>query len=249
MHTQQISRLSAAFAALALLFCCTTGASAAVTALPAVQLSVNGSPVDLDSSLFFIDDLGFWVGEFEGAGQGWSVTNGHATLAPDPFIDYGFSVKNFTNAPQTFQFTFSVPFTDGPYNLLTSSHSSTVTDGGPAPNGAVDVTAGSGFSFVHNPQIDGVTVAGTEISTGCSRTGPLGFSGTCQGDSFLSVAIPPTGFNGTLSVIVSFTVSARDLYGGSGQVTLSAVPEPQTSLALLAGMIVLLAAMARRRIR
>ena len=248
MHQPKIiQRLSAVFAAVALTLCCASFSSAAVTQLPAVQLTVNGNAVQLDASLSFDDTFGVWLSDFQGAGNGWSVTNGHASFVPDPFIDYGFSVKNLSAAAETFTFTFSVPFSDGPYNVLDSSHTSGVTDGRPNPTGTVTVTPGSGFTFVHNPQVDGVFIAGSAISTGCALTGTPGFSSSCQGGSFSTVTFGPTNAAGTLSVIVSFVVSPQDIYNASGQVSLSAVPEPATGLALFAGMAVLFSVIARRR--
>ncbi len=249
-HPKVIQRLSATFAAVALVVCCASSASAAVTQLPAVQLTVNGDAVQFDPHLSFDDTFGVWLSDFQLAGNGWSITNGHASFVPDPFLDYGFSVKNLSLAAQTFTFTFSVPFSDGPYNVLDSSHTSGVTDGRPNPTGTVTITPGSGFTFIHNPQVDGAFVTGSEISTGCALTGTPGFSTSCQGGSFSSVTFGPTGAAGTLSVIVSFVVSPQDIYNASGQVSLSAVavPEPGTALALGAGMAFLFGVIARRRI-
>jgi hypothetical protein len=242
-----IQGISATLAAVAFAITCASSALAAVTQLPAVQLSVNGQPVQLDAELQFIEDSGLWVSEFAGAGTGWAITKGDAVFAADPFVDYAFGVKNFTTVPLTFTFTFSTPFVDGPYNVLESSHSSNATDGRPFANGKVDITLG-GFSFVHNPQIDGSVVPGSEISTGCSLTGAPGFSKICQGDSFLSVPVV-TGTTGTLAVTLSFIVSARDAYATSGSVNLTSVPEPGTDLAMLAGILVLFGVIARRRMR
>jgi hypothetical protein len=249
MHQPKIiQRLSAVFAAVALAVCCASSASAAVTQLPAVQLTVNGAAVALDAHLTFNETFGVWLSDFQLAGNGWSITNGHASFVPDPFLDYGFSVKNVSLAAETFTFTFSVPFTDGPYNVLDSSHTSGVTDGRPNATGTVTITPGGGFSFVHNPQVDGVLIAGSAISTGCAPTGTPGFSTSCQGGSFSTVTFGPTGAAGTLGVIVSFVVSPGDIYNASGQVSLSAVPEPGTGLALFAGMAFLFGVIARRRI-
>src|SRR5690348_13874175 len=77
------------------------GALAAVADVPAVQLKVNGDLVQLESHVSLVD-TNLWLGGFEGAGTGWSLTNGVAVFATDPFLDYSFDVKNFSNQTLSF---------------------------------------------------------------------------------------------------------------------------------------------------
>lgn len=221
---------------------------AAVAELPAVQLTVNGSPAQLESNLSFFEEDGFWVSQFRGAGVGWLVSDGVAAFAADPFADYSFSVKNFTDSTLTFQLSLSTPFIGGPYNVLTTTHSSTAEDGDILPDGKVTIGT-STFSFIHNPQIDGNVVTGAQISAGCSLIGAPSFSGPCQPSGSPVIVPISTGKTGTLAVVLAFTVSPHDSYSAYGTNDMSFVPEPDTSVQLLAGVGLLLLLAARRRTR
>jgi hypothetical protein len=59
---------------------------------------------------------------------------------PDPLIDYSVSASNFSSAPMSFVFAFFNNYVGGPYDTLTSSHSSTAFGGGSIPNHHVIVT-------------------------------------------------------------------------------------------------------------
>src|SRR5438093_9906577 len=51
----------------------------------------------------------------------------------DPFVDYGFGVKNLSAAALEYDLIFSQPFVGGPYTALTTSHSGSVTDSSNVP--------------------------------------------------------------------------------------------------------------------
>jgi len=161
----------------------------------------------------------------------------------DPFVDYAFGLKNVSINTLVFMFTFSTNFIDGPWDVLQSSHSSSITDGSPR-NGNVKVTAPNGF--VHMVDVDGNNVAGASHSTGCNVSGPLGFSGSCFPNSNVQFGITPTGAIGTLTVNVKFTLTPGDLISVNGRAELlRAVPEPATYAMIGAGLVAL--GMFRRR--
>ena len=149
-------------------------------------------------------------------------------LEADPFISYGTTVLNFSSSPLAFAITYSSPYIDGPWDILDSSHSSSVTDNN--RNGNVTVTTSG---FVHTPHVDSNVIPGTSIGTGCNVSGTPGFSGTCHTSSFFSVPITPTPGTGTFDVAIALNLSARDIWTGNGRVELrSSVPD-EVSTALL----------------
>jgi hypothetical protein len=165
----------------------------------------------------------------------------------DPFVAYSFGVINFTGAPLTFSFLFSSPFIGGPYPVLISNHSSSVTAGhsGPPP---VTVTPAGVSGFVHTPMINGVPTTVGRHGDGCVvGTPPDPAAGPCDsGGGFFSIT-PVTG-PGTLGVHVAFTLSPGDNYSTNGRVELTSVviPEP-TTMAL--GFTALLGLFLYRRVR
>jgi hypothetical protein len=244
---KSVQRMASSLAIFLLPFFSVSQAFAAVATLPAVQLTVNGTPAELESSLSFFDDDGFWVSQFQGAGVGWLVTDGIAAFSTDPFIDYSFSVKNFTDSTLSFTVSLSTPFVGGPYNVLTTDHWSTVEDGDIRPDGKVTIGT-SVFSFIHNPQIDGSVIPGSQISGGCSLIGSPAFSGPCQAQGNPVIVSTSTGKTGTLAIVLAFTLSPHDSYSAFGSADISFVPEPATYAQLLAGIVLLLLLGARRRI-
>lgn len=162
----------------------------------------------------------------------------------DPFVQYSLGVTNLALVPTTFTFFLATPFGGGPYSTLLSSHASNVTDGGPTPNGSVEVTP-SGGALIHRPQINGVETAVGQFGDGCTPSGSPSFSAFCDVGSG-SFAIPAVSGPGTLGVTVAFTLSPGDSYAATGRVEIfdgrgtTGVPEPSAfilGVGVLAGLV------------
>lgn len=156
----------------------------------------------------------------------------------DPFVQFAFGIGNFSNTALNYFFVFATPYTGGPYNELTASLSSSVTDGGNRPNGSVTVDP-----FTADVVVDGT--AYITLNSPCQRTGAPGFSLTCpeaMGGASLFSAV-----TGLLSLELSFRLSPQDLVSVNGRADLlrTDVSEP-TVLAVLSIGLVALVAMRRR---
>jgi hypothetical protein len=164
----------------------------------------------------------------------------------DPFVAYGVAVSNFTAVPISFTFIFSTPYVGGPYTLLSSSHSSSVTDSGSKPDGSIMVGTQAGYTHIHLPILDGIGVAGGNRGDGCALLGTPGFSDACDNSSTPNVAVLSAA-SGILSVELRFVLSPGDIYTANGRVELldRVVPEPATYA--MAGVALLAAALYRRR--
>jgi hypothetical protein len=226
-------------------FSAVTGPCGEVSCAPDISLMMGGT--DLSGLLD--------VSSEDGKLYDISWSNGKASLFattnPDPFVDYGFSVKNLTASALDVHFIINSPYVGGPYNLLRSSHTGSVTD---SSNGVVGTDAqviiGAPDMFVHTPVVDGTKLLGT--NPGCiAPTGPGG-SDFC-GTAGLQVIPILSNVAGIFGVDVHFTVSPGDIYTLNGRVELlqeqggPVIPEPASMALLGSGLLTLAFVRYRRR--
>lgn len=167
---------------------------------------------------------------------------------PDPFVTYGLAVTNNTNAALSFLFTFSSPYVGGPYNAVTSSHSSSYTRRD-ATNSSINAFMGTD---IHRPFVDGNDVTGAFIAPSCAVVTPP-ISGSCTYPDVMNLPYN-TAAAGNFGVRVGFTMPAnanRLVYTANGEFELTqvnVVPEPSAFLLVAAGMFVMgVVVMQRRR--
>lgn len=223
---------------------------------PTITLKVDNQPATLIGDPPAYDAVSdSWSSIFSAGANGWEIANGSAGFSNNAFLFYAFDATNLSAEDLSFEVVFSIPITGGPYDLLTSQHASTIGDGdgqsGPV-NGVASVQVGNGSTFVHSAQIDGVYVPDSGISQGCRDVhGSNGFTSDCQVSLLLPPAPTAAQSGATLSVTVSFILSARDRFSPSGSVDLvpatTTIPEPRTDLLLFAGMVMVIGVIARRR--
>lgn len=233
------------------------GSAAVVFTPPSLSVSVGGSPLTLSTIPTLNPTTGLY--SFQGGtvtapiavGPNYSLTTISFDGLNDPYVDYGFSIKNTGTTPLTVSFTVMDSFFGGPYNFLTDSFSDSVTDSGNTPDGQVTITVPSPNVYVDQPFVNGTNYDG--INSGCKVTGTPGFSGPGCVTSMTAnnVPIATTGATGTFGIAVNFTLSAGDIYTINGRAALSntAVPEPATAGFLSAGMAFMLGLVAFRRNR
>ncbi len=201
-------------------------ASASIIQLPAVQITADGSVIPIpDSSQPRLGTDGLWHFDFRFESNDYSL---HAffTADPDPSISYGVAVTDF-GAPSTFGFLFGTPIVlpAGP-NVVASSLSGTLTDGG------IDGVSATGLSQVSDVGMP-ITNMGVDLSGPCSSPGTCG--------PFAAGPLPgPAGTWTYMQTSLQFTMS-----GGNDQASFTGfasidpaarAPEPGTVLLLCAGL-------------
>ena len=165
----------------------------------------------------------------------------------DVILDFNFAAANFTDAPQLFTFDFDLPFSDGPYDTLTTEFSTSATD--LDQSGALTVTPADPSGFMLLPHIDGADILLAALGTGCAATGTGGLTTACDPLSTASVIVS-TLSSGVLGATVAFMLSGGDSLSGAGMLTLSnaaVVPEPASIVMLGLGLAAVAAGRRRRR--
>lgn len=194
-----------------------------------VQMFVNGRLIGTET--FVPDPDGAVPVAFDAAGANFQI-DGNALLDVDPFIDYSFTVLNFTENALEFSLVFVSPYTGGPFDTLTSEFSSTVTDAD--GNGGAGVLPSDASGFMAIPQIDGTNVLAAALGTGCTPEMTPGSTVVCDplASTSTSVATLADGFFG---VTVGFFLSGGDSMTGQGRVELLAVDVPEPASLILLG--------------
>jgi hypothetical protein len=204
----------------------------AYASMMGVQMYVNGELVAMET----VDpDPGHAVPlQFDAKDPGF-LALGSALLDVDPFIDFNFSVINFTENAQLFSFTFTSPYTLGPYDTLLHEFSSTVTDFDQSGGAAVAPTDASGFMSV--PDIDGTQILAAALGTGCTPLMAPGATVACDPFSSTSVSVV-TLADGFFGVTIAFALSGGDAMDAVGRVELvnERIPEPASLLLLGLGL-------------
>jgi len=165
----------------------------------------------------------------------------------DVILTFDFAAVAFGENPQLFTFGFSIPYSAGPFDTLSSELSTTVTD--LDRSGAAAVAPGAAGGFMMVPDIDGADVLAAALGTGCTPIDAPGFTLTCDPFSTASAAVA-TLANGVLGATVAFVLSGGDSMTGEGQLTLSnTVVAPEPGSLLLLGLGAGAVAARRRRAR
>lgn len=169
-----------------------------------------------------------------------------ASAHAGPVLVFSFSAANFFENAQQFTFTFSEPYTQGPFDTLTHEFSTTISD--------LDLNGGAAAlpiaAFMSIPFIDGTDVTAAGLGSGCTPLDTPGFTDLVCDPLASTIVSVTTLTDGIFGVVVSFTLSGGDAITGQGRLELlneQAVPEP-VALSLL-GLGLAVVAARRRRAR
>jgi len=158
----------------------------------------------------------------------------------DPFINWAVSVTALTSEPVSFVFLFTVPYAGGPYNQLLSNVTATLSSEG---NGAAMGLTG----IAHDSLIDSnfIVALATTLPDCAGTSSPLA-CGSVNGQATVA-----TAGSGNFSSRLQFTLteprSSAELLGTTILQT-AVVPEPQTYLLWLSGLLLVGAAARSRRV-
>lgn len=163
-----------------------------------------------------------------------------AVTNPDPFVDYGLTVSNFSTSSTSFSFLFSSPTVGGPFGTTSSQLGATVTDLG--DDGASLIGNPPGSSLTLNSEEPGL--AYTYI--GGNLIGKVGSGCNAAPSSTENCGTDQSGFNhspfvGLLTVELNFTLGPTDqvtLFDGRS--IIEEIPEPAAGLTAAGGLAFLL---------
>jgi hypothetical protein len=154
----------------------------------------------------------------------------------DVILHFAATSTTLLEDAQLITLILDLPFSDGPYDTLTSEFSTTVSD--PDESGAVTVTPVDASGFMLVPHLDGVDVVFAALGTGCSATGSPGFPATvCDPHSTATLSVSSLT-SGVLGARLVFLLIGGGSIDYEGTVTLSnsaSVPEPASLLLLALG--------------
>jgi hypothetical protein len=157
--------------------------------------------------------------------EGLFALTGTFEIDTDPFVTYNIGINSFVDTSIWFAISLNTPIVGGPYNQLTSIHSSTLSD---AENG-VAALALYNSPVIHQPLIDFAATAVGGLGDGCVLQAP---GGACDAGNGVFAIAPVTP--AALGVQISGNISGYDVYQSTGHVELtaapSAVPEPASLL-------------------
>jgi len=163
-----------------------------------------------------------------------------AVTNPDPFVDYGLTVSNFSLSSRSFSFLFTSPTVGGPFGTTNSQVGATVTD-----------LANDGASLTGNPPGSILTLNGEEpglayTSIGGNLIGKVGSGCNAAPGSTENCGTDQLGFNhspffGLLSVELNFTLGPTDqVTFFNGRSSIEEIPEPAAWLTAAGGLGLLL---------
>lgn len=166
-----------------------------------------------------------------------------AVTNPDPFVDYGLTVSNFSTSSTSFSFQFSSPTVGGPFGSTTTQLGATVTDLGD-----------DGASLIGNPPVSSLQENGEEPGLaytyiGGNLIGKVGSGCNAASGSTQNCGTDQSGFNhgpfsGILSVQLNFTLGPTDqvtFFNSRSEITEgNAIPEPAAWMTAAGGLAFLL---------
>ncbi|MBL8702796.1 MAG: PEP-CTERM sorting domain-containing protein [Alphaproteobacteria bacterium] len=192
----------------------------------------DGSVRACDGSVY----IGLGDTAFDGA-----VANVSLAFDTDPFISFSIAAVNFTAAPAVFDFTLAIPYSGGPYAMMSSYLDGVLVEARGDAAGVSPLTL--------EGVLDGGIVAALTVSESCVAELGIGETADCGPYGPLSAGVT-SGAAGVLEAHLAFTLSPNfDAATFGGVIELFApasdVPAPASAL-LLAGA---LGGLARRRRR
>lgn len=165
---------------------------------------------------------------------GWEVTSIEIAGDVDPFVDFGFVVKNTIGVPVDFNMSISVPVSvNYSSSLVGGSVGITLTDAN--FNGSTSVST-TGVNPIYVGRLDGVDELSLFPAAYSLSTGVVGDTTV---DSMVAglpgPTIPAGPLSSTMEVVLRFTLSPGDLVGMTG--FFIAVPEPSSMALVVVGLV------------
>ena len=220
--------------------------SASVSPPTFAQVSVNGVCHDVTEEIQHEGKLAFLPATTIRTDVGTIVVN--AVFNADPFITFGATTTNLVAGPVTYAFLFGTPVVPGFYNTASSTGGVSVTNGASGTsqvaNSAVFPTYISGYGTLGAvPTNLGVDLGNTP----CTAAGtPFTVTNTC-GQGTRTSSFAPASYD-NLEALLTYTQNdVGSVASWSGAVTLTnAVPEPASTILIVAGAVALAAGVRRR---